>query len=251
MHDLQFGNALYANGTQMALKLDMYTPVPTGMPTAGASGRPAIVVVHGGGFSDGGKNEEHIITMSNLFASYGFVVAAVDYRLDMATGDVSAQALIDGLHDVRAAVRWIVRNSTRIGVDPHRVAIFGESSGGIIAAAAAYIITDGNSGNAGFPSNITASIALSGFLPKAGVQPTFDPATSPGYVDFHGTADPSVPYIAAGLTHAELDANGVQNWLVTIPGAVHEPYNQLLSAEYRGLLFGFLKARLSLSDVAC
>ena len=53
------------------------------------------------------------------------------------------------------------------------------------------------------------------------------------------------------VSDAELDAAGVRNWLVKIPGAPHEPYAALLSKQYIGLLFGTLKAELRLEQVPC
>ncbi|MGZ0148576.1 prolyl oligopeptidase family serine peptidase [Kribbella sp. WER1] len=44
-----------------------------------------------------------------------------------------------GLHDVRAALRWIERNPLGLPVDPRRVGIWGQSAGGHLAAVAGLV----------------------------------------------------------------------------------------------------------------
>lgn len=40
-----------------------------------------MVVVHGGGFSGGSKTQSNVVAWSRAFASRGFLVASIDYRL--------------------------------------------------------------------------------------------------------------------------------------------------------------------------
>lgn len=63
-----------------------------------------------------------------LLAKAGFVVASIDYRL-------SSEAIWPApVLDARAAVRWIRRRATQLGVNPDAIAVWGESAGGYLAA---------------------------------------------------------------------------------------------------------------------
>src|SRR3954452_21514936 len=60
-------------------------------------------------------------------AQAGIAVAAVDYGLS-GEGTCPAQ-----LHDAKAAVRWLRARAGEIGLDPERIAAWGESAGGHLA----------------------------------------------------------------------------------------------------------------------
>jgi acetyl esterase/lipase len=101
-------------------KLDLYLP-PTG------SRWPLVVSIHGGAFRMGSKDGEAAATAGALVAR-GFAVAAINYRL-------SQHAIFPAqIEDCKAAVRWLRANASRYGYDPERVASFGGSAGGHLAA---------------------------------------------------------------------------------------------------------------------
>ena len=54
------------------LKLDAYFPNNT------LENRPAIVLIHGGGFAGGTKEQVHIVNMAKYFASRGWVAFSSD-----------------------------------------------------------------------------------------------------------------------------------------------------------------------------
>jgi acetyl esterase/lipase len=101
-------------------KLDLYLP-PAG------SRWPLVVSIHGGAFRMGSKKGEPAATAGALVAR-GFAVAAINYRL-------SQHAVFPAqIEDCKAAVRWLRANVSRYGYDPDRVASFGGSAGGHLAA---------------------------------------------------------------------------------------------------------------------
>ena len=104
--------------------------------------RPVMVWIHGGGFFAGfGGEERH---NGAALARKGVVLVTLNYRLG-AFGFLAHPALAAespqhasgnyGLLDQIAALEWVRRNISRFGGDPSRVAIFGESAGGMSVGA--------------------------------------------------------------------------------------------------------------------
>lgn len=93
--------------------------------------RAAIVLFHGGGWSEG--EAAWMDATANLMAQAGLVAIAVDYRLSGQGGATP----YDAVADARAAVRWVRHDAQRLGVDPKRIAAGGTSAGGHLAASAA------------------------------------------------------------------------------------------------------------------
>lgn len=85
---------------------------------------PAIVYIHGGGFSGGEKPTNQTV----FFAKNGFVGIAVEYRL---SGEAKFPAAI---LDCKTAIRWTRANAKKYGIDPGRIGVIGESAGGYLAA---------------------------------------------------------------------------------------------------------------------
>lgn len=96
----------------------------------GGSYRPAVLLVHGGGWIEGDKSELERDWVRPL-AEAGFIVANVGYRL--APKAVAPAAIVD----VRAAANWICRNASRYDIDVRRLAFMGMSAGGHLALMAA------------------------------------------------------------------------------------------------------------------
>ncbi len=109
------------------LLLDVYYP-RTGGVRARSERKPAIILIHGGGWERGSK--EGMAQYALALAGRGFTCFAVNYRLTADPRNVYP-AQID---DVRRALRWIRANAARFGVDPGRIGALGESAGAYLAA---------------------------------------------------------------------------------------------------------------------
>jgi acetyl esterase/lipase len=108
----------YSRVGERVLRLDLYLP-------AGARGPvPVIVSIHGGGWHGGSKEASPGLD----FAERGFAVASVEYRL---TGEAEFPAQMD---DCRAAIVWLRANAAHYGLDGNRMAAWGASAGGHLAA---------------------------------------------------------------------------------------------------------------------
>jgi len=111
------------------IKLTAHLFQPVGN-NAGAR-RPAIVLFHGGGWVSG--SPDWVYDAAKRCASYGAVSVAAEYRLS----DQKTITPLDAMADARDIVRWMRRNAAGIGIDPSRIAVYGVSAGGQLAASLA------------------------------------------------------------------------------------------------------------------
>ncbi len=86
--------------------------------------RPAILIIHGGGWSAGSKNDMVYRTLMVDYALKGYVVANMNYRL------VQEAPMPACIEDVRCAIRWMKTNAKQLGIDPNRIGTYGHSAGG-------------------------------------------------------------------------------------------------------------------------
>jgi predicted esterase len=223
--DLVYGSAP-VNGTPQDLKLDLRTPKGDEV-----NKRPAVIWVHGGGFSSGDKAAGPAAELAEAFAHKGYVTASINTRL-LAPGECTGgsgvtpecySAAIEAIHDAQAAVRYLRVNAKRLGVDKNRIAIGGESAGAITACGVAVLSADpGASGNPGPSSAVQSFSSISGGLPGGLF---VDANTAPGIL-FASLDDPLVPYQWSVDTQAKMVSFAVESKLTTFPGNVHVPFGQ-------------------------
>lgn len=99
--------------------LDMAQPV-----SDDKSAKPAIIIIHGGGWSAGDKRDGVYTNLLVDYAMKGYVTFSVNYRL---TQVAEMPACIE---DVEKSVAWVKANAAKLGVDPSRIGCFGHSAGG-------------------------------------------------------------------------------------------------------------------------
>ena len=107
----------------------IYTPPVAGHPL------PAVLYIHGGGFTVGNVAIFDTVTRQ-MAAEVGAVVISVDYRL--APEDPYPAAV----EDCYAALVWTARSARDLGIDTARIAVCGGSAGGGLAAAMALLARD-------------------------------------------------------------------------------------------------------------
>ena len=261
-------------GQTLALDLAL-PPVPEG--PGAASPTPLVVCVHGGGWVAGGKGKYRPEIAAA--AARGYAAATVQYRLTRAEpGGVSSSAFPAALHDVRAAVAFLVTRADELHLDPARVGLVGDSAGGhlclltaltagdppepaeegaepdpprvpVAAVVNLFGVTDMTAYYTGSRHARTIlSLFLGGHLVSrpgayAAASPVnFADAADPPVLTLHGTADPVVPFDQAERLHAVLEAAGVPNELVPVRGGTHGLFRN--RAEVRRALYRFLDARL-------
>ena len=94
--------------------------------TPGHPGEPIILYFHGGGWVTGDLNT-YDATDRALATQAHAMVLSVAYRL-------APENRFPAAHDdAFAAYRWLLANASRLGADPRRIAVAGESAGGNLA----------------------------------------------------------------------------------------------------------------------
>ena len=230
------------------LTLDLYTP-----PARGAGARPLIIYIHGGGWVNGTSRNAAAYAnfpavMADL-AARGYVVASLNYRL---SGEARFPA---AAQDVDAAIRWLRAHAADYGIDKSRVAVWGGSAGGQLAALAATDCSPGDgktesdcvqaaaiwygvfdfSTLPGPPPNATPRAAPAGgpgaylgcspqacpdVAAKASPVTFIDPKDPP-FLLIAGAADRTVPVTQSRAMNEKLKAAGVKSEFIELPGIDH------------------------------
>ena len=145
-------NIEYGKGGGHALQLDLYSPKERKHPL------PAILFLHGGGWTGGYRQIYHYYCVK--FAERGYVVATATYRL---AGEAPFPAAVE---DTKCAVRWLRANAKKLGIDPNKIAVAGGSAGGHLAMMIGYSSDvpelDGKGGNPDISSGVQAVVDLYG-----------------------------------------------------------------------------------------
>ena len=220
---------------------------------------PVVVFLHGGGWRVGSRHTAGPMyrgaspTPFEVVAQAGIAVASVDYRL---SGEAVWPAQ---LHDAKAAVRWLRARAAELGIDPDRIAAWGESAGGHLAELLGLTADDaaleGDVGLTGPPSAVSAVAAwyapsdVAAVAVDLGLDPT-DPTTrealllgapaisvpetaadaspvthvradAPPFLLLHGEADRLIPFVQSVRLHTALTEAGAEAEVLLYEDADH------------------------------
>jgi acetyl esterase/lipase len=199
---------------------------------------PAVLLVHGGGWSSGDRTQAARPLRAPLLAA-GLAWIALDYRLAPRHRHPSA------VEDLRSAVLWVKAHAGALGVDATRLALVGESAGGHLVVSAA--VAAGEDARVAAVVPFFAPVDLEADTERRGGLSTslralfgreaVDAETHallreasplrrvrPGLPPFllvHGTADMSVPYEQSLRLREALRGADVPCTLVTVPDGTH------------------------------
>ena len=119
---------------------------------------PAIMYVHGGRWRSGSRANANSEALFK-WAEQGFFTMSIDYRLVGATPAPAAY------EDTLCAIRWLHAHASEYGVDPDRIFLIGESSGGHLVSLAASLGQGPYAKAGGWPdarSDVKAVISVAG-----------------------------------------------------------------------------------------
>jgi acetyl esterase/lipase len=218
-------------------KLDVYSPSRSDTP------RPAVIVIHGGGWKDS-FSRSGMADHSYRLAAAGYVAFNIDYR-----GTPTGGEFPHAVQDCICALAFVRTHADEFGIDPARIATFGYSAGGHLAsmlgvAAADPVVTPDCEAGATTPVAAVVSGAgpqLLELLPEVETVTSFvggrydevperyaqaSPLTyvapgAPPFLLINGEADWFVDIEHAHRMQSALDAVGTENRLLAIPGGGH------------------------------
>ncbi len=229
--DIEYGQAAGER-----LLLDAWTP-------EGPGPFPAVILVHGGGWSagdkSGGPRKGYMLPMHAPLERAGFAWFSINYRL------APKHPFPACIEDVETAIRWLKARAESYKIDRNRIAISGESAGAHLVALAAVRADERTRVAAVIPFygvfDLSAMVERGAQLPPAFValtgrqvadEDTLAVLTEasalpkvkrglPPFLLVHGTADARVPLAQSEIFAAKLAANGVPNELIVVKDGIH------------------------------
>lgn len=121
---------------KLDLDMDIYYPQE---PFKGER-RPLLMLIHGGAFYNGDKQDIGFPELGRHFAERGYVVASINHRLGfMLMGADVERAGYRALQDAHAAVCYLIKNADEFSIDTTKIFTAGTSAGAITALNLAFM----------------------------------------------------------------------------------------------------------------
>jgi acetyl esterase/lipase len=141
----------YATVAGEELKLDVASPKGLDHPV------PAIVVIHGGGWMAGKRQDMGAIAKD--FAAHGYVASTISYRF------APKHCFPAQIEDAKCAVRYLRAHAKELNIDPNRVGAMGVSAGAHLSMMlGAMDSSDGMEGDGGNPDQSSKVQAVVSFV---------------------------------------------------------------------------------------
>ena len=245
-------------------KGDLYRPATQ----ANGERFPAVLIIHGGGWSGGDKGAGREINIGTNLALNGYVGLSINYVLAAKDHPTWPQ----NLYDCKTAVRWLRKNAQRLSLDPGHIGVIGGSAGGHLAAMVA--MTGPEAGldppgpytecscrvqaavdlygpadlmcwpERGAPSMLPASRAAKPELCRMASPTTYADKRNPPLLILHGTADKTVPVEQSQMLAEALKKAGAAYELILVAGAPHSFHLQPTQRDLRPIVLGFFNRYL-------
>ncbi len=250
-------------GGGRAEKADLYLPTTT----PEGQRRPAVLIIHGGGWSGGDKGATREINIGTNLALNGYVGMSINYVL--AKSGKTNVVWPQNLHECKTAVRWLRANADRLQINPERIGVIGGSAGGHLAAMVAVTGPEAKLDPPGpygeFSCRVQCAVDLYGpadlpnwkdisawrrsrhqdpELYRVSSPSTWADKSNPPILILHGTADKTVAMEQSELFAEALKKAGAEHELVIIPDAPHSFHLQPKQRDLRPLVLGFFDKHL-------
>ncbi|MBI5297431.1 MAG: alpha/beta hydrolase [Chloroflexi bacterium] len=217
------------------LKMDAHFPADAGQPA------PAVVYVHGGGWSAGSRRDMEAATQTPALLQAGFAVFTIDYRL------APRHMFPAMIQDVKCAIRSIRAHAVDYNIDPGQIGAWGGSAGGHLVA-----LLGTSDENAGFdvgeyleyssrvqavvdlygPADLTLTaltpaqeeLLTNAFTPdqyELASPVTYVTTDDPPFLILHGEKDSLVPLEQSAILYSRLTSANIPATLVIVLNAGH------------------------------
>lgn len=254
----------FARAGDVSLTLDASVP-------DGAGPFPAVIVVHGGGYTKGDKRT-YVKPLFPVLTDAGFAWFTINYRL---APQYPFPAAAD---DLESAIRFVKSNAKRYKIDPRRIALVGESAGGYLVNYVASMDKPASRVAAVVsfygPADLVARLKQQGTPTEGaqaffGVSATADEKTTarlravspimhahrgmPPFLFIHGTKDQQVPYEQSPLFCNRMKEVGASCEVYTVEGAGHGIEGWEKNPEWQGYkqkMVQWLKEKLAAPKAA-
>jgi acetyl esterase/lipase len=227
---------------------------------------PAVVIIHGGGWTSGDKAMQREFNIGTNLALNGYVGLSINYVLS----DKNQKTWPQNLYDCKTAVRWLRKNAERLQIDRDHIGIIGGSAGGHLSTMVALTGPedglDPSEPYGDISCRVQCGVDLYGpgdlreprrdisMLGKTAEEaPELYYAASPiAHCDksdppiliLHGTADKTVDAKQSELMDEALTKAGIEHELVIIEGAPHSFHLQPKERDLRPVVLGFFDRHL-------
>ena len=249
-----------SNTTALPLYMDSYVPENN------SQNRPLLMLIHGGAFVGGSKQQDAIVDMANYYASRGFVVFSIDYRLRDQMGTIPQEwinatsggapsnlnqiyAMYPAHRDAKAALRWIIANADNYHINTDYITVGGGSAGAITS------IGLGASELGDYKDEI--SLSEDNTLSTTNLSQTYEVQTildfwgsnvsveileliyghqrfdsnDPALFIAHGTEDPTVPFSSAEDLKTICETNEIDFVYYPLEGRGHGPWGATVNGK--------------------
>ena len=266
-----------SNTNEVPLFMDSYVPEND------LQNRPMLLLIHGGAFVGGSKQQEAIVDMANYYASRGFVVFSIDYRLRDHMGTIPQEwidstsvgapanlnqiyAMYPAHRDAKAALRWIIGNADNYHINTDYITVGGGSAGAItsIGLGASELgdykdeisLSEDNTLST---TNLSQTYEVQTILDFWGSNASIEILESIyGYQRFdsndpalfiaHGTEDPTVPFSSAEDLKTICETNEIDFVYYPLEGKGHGPWGATVNGKsLSDLSFDFIVENQSLN----
>ncbi len=250
-----------ATTTTKSLLLDAYVP------NNADKNRPAMLLIHGGGFISGSKDVPQMVNLAEYFAARGWVTFSINYRLQGDTGTVPQSwvtfaqnnldvdtakqflAIYPASRDAKAALRWLFANASNYNIDTNYITVGGGSAGAITATMLG--ITDAEDYTNEISTTTDPTLATTNLNQTTKVHSILDfwgsgisveilndlygnqrfNTNDAPIVIIHGTADPTVLFSDAEKLRDNYITTGVDYKFYPLEGKGHGPWNATVNGD--------------------
>lgn len=186
--------------------------------------KPMVLLIHGGGFENGDKEQPFYVAMSREIARNGYPAVCLNYTLSNPNICPASKALKTAMEDISLAIGYIQRYSDLKSLTRNGLVLLGDSAAGAIVVNLSldYGKTVGIVGCVdlwGGMRSESASTPWGGEVYSGAI----DPSRAPVFLLLHGTADSIAGYEASLCLKKKLDRQVVPNVLLPLEGAEHYP----------------------------